>query len=319
MAQHTSLEAAIDRMAASSALPHKRLPHWGRPILGVIAVAVLLGVIDLMAHAHIDYGFVPEYFASHVMLRAVWSTIELAIVAQATGIVLGGIVAAMRVSHNPVASVIAAVYTWLFRAIPALVQLLLWYNLALVVARLQIPIPFTHLYLLDVNTNEIVTTFTAAWIGLALNESAYMSEIIRAGLLGVDHGQREAADALGMTPLQSARRVVVPQAMRVIVPPTFNDFINMIKETSLASVISYMELTQAASAVSSANLQIIPALFAASIWYIILVTAATGLQSVIERRLGRGADSHGDRQTSDARGWFGRLVGNLNPMTAVMR
>lgn len=324
MTSRSPLEAAGAKLAASSGLPDRRLRHWGRPVLGVVAVLILLGVVDLMAHANIDYGFVPEYFTSPVMLGAVWRTIELAIVAQATGIVIGGIVAGMRVSHNPVARWIAAVYTWLFRAIPALVQLLLWYNLALVVAHLQIPIPFTHIYLLDVDTNSVITTFTAAWIGLALNESAYMSEIIRAGLLGVDAGQREAAVALGMTPAQSSRRVIIPQALRVIVPPTFNDFINMIKETSLASVISYLELTQAANAVSSASLQIIPALFAASVWYIILVTSATALQSVIERRLGRSAGGRTGRTgrtgtTGGARGWLARAVRNLNPVTAVTR
>jgi polar amino acid transport system permease protein len=276
-------------------LPDRRLLHWGRPILAVVVVLIVAGIVDLLVHANIDYSFVPTYFTSDVMLHAVLRTIELAVVAQASGIVIGGIVAGMRVSQNPVASWVAAFYTWLFRAIPALVQLLLWYNLALVVKTLEVPIPFTHVFLFKVDTNTVITTFTAAWIGLTLNESAYMSEIIRAGLLGVNRGQREAAFALGMSPVQAARRVIVPQALRTVVPPTFNDFINMIKETSLASVISYIELTEAASKVSSANLEIIPALFAASIWYIILVTVATGIQRVIEQKVGRGHErtAHG--------------------------
>jgi polar amino acid transport system permease protein len=142
-----------------------------------------------------------------------------------------------------------------------------------------------------------------------------MSEIIRAGLIGVDPGQREAAQALGMTPGQAARRVIFPQALRTIVPPTSNDFINMIKETSLASVISYVELTEAASNVSSANLQIIPALFAASVWYIILVTIATGLQRIVEQKVGRGA---GDQRGSQ-RGLLTGLRSALSPLPVLSR
>jgi polar amino acid transport system permease protein len=309
-----SSDAAPDRRSLEE-LPVRSLTHWGRPALAVIVVLVILGVVDLMAHADIDYSFVPTFFTSGVMLDGALRTIELAVVAQATAIVLGGIIAAMRVSHNPVASWVAAFYTWLFRAIPALVQLLLWFNLALVVKTLEIPIPFTHLFLFQEDTNKIITIFTAAWIALALNESAYMSEIIRAGLIGVDHGQQEAAHALGMTPGQAARRVTIPQALRTIVPPTSNDFINMIKETSLASVISYVELTEAANNVSSADLQIIPALFAASAWYIILVTAATGLQQFAEKKVGRGA---GDQRGSQGRFLTG-LRSALNPLPVLSR
>lgn len=296
-------------------LPTRRLVHWERPALAVVVVLVILGVVDLMAHADIDYSFVPTFFTSSVMLGGALRTVELALVAQATAVALGGIVAAMRVSRNPVASSVAAFYTWLFRAIPALVQLLLWFNLALVVKTLEIPIPFTHLFIFQANTNKIITTFTAAWIGLSLNESAYMSEIIRAGLIGVDTGQREAAQALGMTPGQTARRVIIPQALRTIVPPTSNDFINMIKETSLASVISYVELTEAASNVSSANLQIIPALFAASAWYIILVTIATGVQRIVEQKVGRGV---GDQRGSQ-KGLLTGLRSALNPLPVLSR
>jgi polar amino acid transport system permease protein len=296
-------------------LPVRRLVHWERPALAVVVVLVILGVVDLMAHADINYSFVPSFFTSGVMLGGALRTVELALVAQATAVMLGGIVAAMRVSRNPVASSVAAFYTWIFRSIPALVQLLLWFNLALVVKTLEIPIPFTHLFLFQEDTNKVITTFTAAWIGLALNESAYMSEIIRAGLIGVDPGQREAAHALGMTPGQTARRVIFPQALRTIVPPTSNDFINMIKETSLASVISYVELTEAASNVSSANLQIIPALFAASVWYIILVTIATGLQRIVEQKVGRGA---GDQRGSQ-KGLLTGLRSALSPLPVLSR
>lgn len=314
MAADERRDAAPGRRPADE-LPVRRLRHWERPALAVVVVLVILGVVDLLAHADITYSLVPTFFTSGVMLGGALRTIELAVVAQASAVVLGGVVAAMRVSRNPVASWVAAGYTWLFRSIPALVQLLLWFNLALVVKTLEVPIPFTHLFLFQASTNSVITTFTAAWIGLALNESAYMSEIIRAGLIGVDQGQREAAHALGMTPAQAARRVIIPQALRTIVPPTSNDFINMIKETSLASVISYVELTEAASNVSSADLQIIPALFAASVWYIILVTVATGLQRLAEQRVGRGAGDQRGSRGKNRTGWRSAL----NPLPVLGR
>lgn len=295
------------------------LRHPGRPILAIIVIVLLAVIVDLFVNANIEYSFVPKYLLSGVMIGAVGRTIGLAVVAQASGILIGAAIAGMRVSSNPVAKAFAAGYTWLFRGIPALVQLLLWYNLALVVPHLKLGIPFTSMTLFSVDTNHVITTFTAAWIGLALNESAYMSEIIRAGVLSVDPGQQEAALAVGMSPLQVTRRVTVPQAMRVIIPPTSNDFINMIKETSLASVISYMELTEAANSVSSANLQIMPALFAASIWYLVLVTAATLLQTAVERRLGTGDSGTRATGRTARRKRLAGLAGNLNPLDAMVR
>jgi polar amino acid transport system permease protein len=190
------------------------------------------------------------------------------------------VVALLRISRNPVASAFAGAYTWLFRGLPVLLQILLWYNLALI-------FPTLTLGFAEVETNAVMTTFVAAFLGLALNESAYMAEIVRAGLKSVDKGQIEAAQSIGQTPAQRLRRVVLPQAMRVIIPPTGNDFINMLKGTAMASVIGYVELIRAASNISSFNLQVMETLIAAAVWYMVVVSVASVGQHYLERGFDR--------------------------------
>jgi polar amino acid transport system permease protein len=184
----------------------------------------------------------------------------------------------MRLSHNPVTSTVSWFYIWLFRGTPVLVQLLIWYNLALV-----FPTMFGH------STSDIMTPFVAALLGLGINEGAYMAEIVRAGIGSVDHGQTEAAHALGMTSGQTLRRVVLPQAMRVIIPPTGNEFINMLKTSSLAYTIQYSELLLSAVSIYTRNLQVIELLFTVSLWYLLLTSVFSIGQYYVERRFARGA------------------------------
>ncbi len=277
------------------------LRHWGRWVSGVIVLALVAAVIAGLSRAQINYGSVPGFFSESVMLTGLVHTLLLAIACEALGIALGTILATMRVSANPVASWTAWAYIWIFRGVPVLLQLLLWYNLALVVKTIAIP------GLFSVPTNQIMTPFVAALLGLGLNESAYMAEIVRAGFNSVDKGQIEAAYAIGLTPGKTLRRVTLPQAMRVIIPPTGNDFINMLKETSLASVIAYLELVQAATNIYSRNLQVIEALLAAAIWYMILVTLASIGQHYIERAFSP------DRRTSSGPSMLARIQGSLRP------
>jgi polar amino acid transport system permease protein len=168
-----------------------------------------------------------------------------------------------------------------------LLQILLWYNLALIFPRLTVGVPFTDVVFLDVSTNDVMTTFVAAFLGLALNESAYMAEIVRAGLKSVDRGQIEAAQSIGQTPMQRMARIVLPQAMRIIIPPTGNDFINMLKGTAMASVIGYLELIKAANNISSFNLQVMETLIAAAFWYMVIVSVASIGQYYLERSFDR--------------------------------
>jgi polar amino acid transport system permease protein len=272
-------------LAVGEELPIVRLRHWGRWISGAVVLGLLALLGVALAQAQIDYGSVPEFLWYRVVLVGLLNTVLLAVIAQGSAIVIGVVIALMRRSVNPVARWFAAAYIWLFRGLPVLLQILIWYNLALVFTYISIPLPFGG-YLLHEQTNVLVTAFVAALLGLALNESAYMAEIVRAGLNSVDGGQAEAAKSIGMGPLLTLRRVVLPQAMRVIIPPTGNDFINMLKGTSIASVIGVTELIHAANNISSNNLLVMETLLAAAIWYMVVVTIAGIGQHYLERSFG---------------------------------
>jgi polar amino acid transport system permease protein len=264
-----------------------RLKHWGRWVSAAVIVLLFVVLVFAAAQGDIDYAAIPAYLVSPVILEGLVNTLILAVVAQVSAIVIGIVIALMRISKNPVAQAFASGYTWLFRGLPVLLQILLWYNLALIFPRLQIGIPFTDVSVIDVSTNDIMTTFVAAFLGLALNESAYMAEIVRAGLKSVDRGQIEAAQSIGETPAQRMTRIILPQAMRVIIPPTGNDFINMLKGTAMASVIGYMELIKAANNISSFNLQVMETLIAAAVWYMVVVSVASVGQYYLERAFDR--------------------------------
>jgi polar amino acid transport system permease protein len=271
--------------ATDAELPIVRLRHWGRWVSAVVILALLGGLGDLLAQAKILYDTVPGFVWYRVMLVGLLNTVLLAVFAQVIAIVLGIVVALMRRSANPVTRVVSAGYVWLFRGLPVLLQILLWFNLALVFEFVSVPSPFGG-YLVHEPTNVVISAFIAALLGLALNESAYMAEIVRAGLASVDRGQVEAAKSIGMTPSTTFGRVVLPQAMRVIIPPTGNDFINMLKSTSMASVIGVTELIHAANNISSNNLLVMETLLAAAIWYMVVVTVASIGQHFLERAFG---------------------------------
>ena len=266
-------------------LPIVRLRHWGRWVSAVLIVGVLALVVTTLTRAQIDWVSVPDFVVYRVMLVGLVNTVLLAVIAQTVAIVIGVVIALMRRSANPVSRWFATGYIWLFRGLPVLLQILIWYNLALVIPTISIPLPFGG-YLVDEPTNVLVSAFTAALLGLALNESAYMAEIVRAGLNSVDSGQVEAAKSIGMGPAMTLRRVVLPQAMRVIIPPTGNDFVDMLKGTSIASVIGVTELLHAANNISSHNLLVMETLFAAAVWYMLVVTIAGVGQHYLERTFG---------------------------------
>jgi polar amino acid transport system permease protein len=180
-------------------------------------------------------------------------------------------------------------YVWLFRGTPVLVQILFWSFISALYPRISFGVPFGGPELLHGSANAVITPFVAAILALGLNEGAYMAEIVRAGIISVDEGQTEAAHALGMTRLQTMRRIVLPQAMRVIIPPTGNETISMLKTTSLVSVIAYSELLYSAQLIYSVNYRQIPLLLVASAWYLIMTTVLSIGQYYIERRYSRGA------------------------------
>ncbi|HEV7835421.1 MAG TPA: amino acid ABC transporter permease [Caballeronia sp.] len=286
------LSASNDRASAAgnaesftniSHFEHVPRRYYGRYLASVVILAIVAYIVVAFARGQIDWVVVGRFLTAKSILTGLGDTIVMTILAMALGIVLGVIVAIMRLSTNPVMQAVAHGYVWLFRGTPVILQLLLWFNLALVFPVMGIP------GLFEFRTVDIMTPFLAALLGLGINQGAYTSEVVRAGLLSVDTGQYEAAKSIGMPKLQALRRVILPQAMRVIVPPIGNELIGMVKLTSLASVIQYAEMLHSAENIYYANARVIELLMVAGVWYLIIVTVLSLLQSRVERRFARGA------------------------------
>ncbi|MFC0388915.1 amino acid ABC transporter permease [Muricoccus vinaceus] len=276
-------DEAEDRHALDIALlPHVRPRHWGR----IASAAVLLALLTLLARAfaqgQIAWTVVAQYLTWGTILEGLRNTVLMALAAMALGLVLGVLAAVARASPNPVLRAAAIFYAWLFRGTPVILQLLLWFNLALIFPVIGIPGIWSE------RTVAVMTPFLAALLGLGLNQGAYTSEIVRAGMISVDAGQYEAAKSIGLTYGQSLRRIILPQAMRVIVPPLGNEFIGMIKTTSLASVIQYAELLHNAENIYYANTKVMELLLVAAFWYLVLVSLLSAGQAALERRVSRG-------------------------------
>jgi polar amino acid transport system permease protein len=222
------------------------------------------------------------------VLDALVVTLELTVLSMAIGIVLGVVLAVMRLSRNPLVSGASFAYVWLFRATPVIVQILFWGNIAALYPRIDIGIPLGPSFT-SLDSNSVITVFWAGVLALGLNEAAYMAEIVRAGIISVDEGQTEAAQSLGMTRLQTMQRIVLPQAMRVIVPPTGNETISMLKTTSLVAFIAVSELLYTVQQIYAVNYQTIPLLIVASIWYLVITSVLMVGQYYVERYFGRGA------------------------------
>jgi polar amino acid transport system permease protein len=243
-------------------------------------------------HAPLNWRFrwdvVGQYFTSSEILRGLVVTLELTVLAMAIGIVLGVLIAIMRISKSRLLTSTAWTYTWFFRGTPVLVQLIFWFAISAVFPKLTVGLPFLPVTFLHFNATAFFTPFHAAVTAFGLNEAAYFSEIARAGLLSIDEGQIEAASSLGMTRRQTLRLVILPQAMRVILPPTGNEVISMLKTTSLASFVGVIELLGAAQNIYAANYLTIPLLIVASLWYMIVTTVLSIGQFYIERHFSRG-------------------------------
>ncbi len=257
--------------------------HWGRLVGALVVLALLVLLVRAFAGADtIQWDVVGEYLTHDTVVEGALRTLWITVVSMALGVVLGVLLAVMRLSDNQVLSGVAWGYIWFFRGTPVLVQLFLWYNLALI-------FPILDLGFYRDEMNDVMTPFLAALLGLGLNEAAYMAEIARAGVLSVDHGQTEAAHALGMSRTRTTRRIVLPQAMRVIIPPTGNEFINMLKTSSLVSVIQYEELFRAGNIISSRNLAVMEMLLVVTVWYLALTTVFSVGQYYLERYYARGS------------------------------
>jgi polar amino acid transport system permease protein len=263
-------------------LPLVRPRHWGRWGAATVLVLLLGLLVRAFALGQIEWAFVWRFLTVRSILTGVANTVVMSLCAMALGIALGVTAAVMRMSPNPVLRSMSAGYVWLFRGMPVILQLLLWFNLALVFPDLGIPGVWSA------HTVDVMTPFVAALLGLGVNQGAYTSEVVRAGILSVNVGQHEAAQSIGMSRMKALRRIILPQAMRVVIPPMGNEFIGMIKLTSLASVIQYAEVLHSAENIYYANSRVIELLMVAGIWYLGIVSVLTPLQMLLEKRFSRG-------------------------------
>ena len=248
--------------------------------MAVLALALL---VRAFAQGAIAWSVVGQFLTAPAILAGVANTCAMTAAAMALGLGLGLLFAVMALSPNPVLRVAAGGYVWFFRGTPLLLQLLIWFNLALVFPRLGITGVATW------RTVDVITPFVATLLGLGINQGAYTAEVVRAGILSVDPGQVEAARSIGMTRLLLLRRVVLPQAMRVIIPPVGNEVVSMVKLTSVASVIGYAEVLHSAQTVYYANARVIELLIVAAAWYLLAVTVLSLGQVALERRFAGGA------------------------------
>lgn len=222
-----------------------------------------------------DFGTVWDFLFEPVILEGLWETLKISFFAMILGIVLGVVLGVMRVSRNPIASTFSGLYVWFWRATPVILQVLMMY--------------FGLRQLIDDDIfRDNWTRFRAAVIIFGLNEAAYMAEIARSGINAVESGQMDAAKSLGMTNMQAMRRIILPQAIRVMVPPTGNEFIALLKNTSILFAIGIVELTNAAKIQAARNFKIMELYTVAAFWYLVVVTGFSILQAELERRLAAG-------------------------------
>jgi polar amino acid transport system permease protein len=297
--------------------PIKAVPvrHPGRWVLiAVIGLLTAMFVHVLVTNDQFDWRFIfLEYqpgkrgvMFTEPVLEGLRGTVLLTITSMLIGVVLGVVIAIMRLSDNPILKTVAFVYTWFFRAVPRLVLAVLFGNLNILWNRIGFGLPFDHqigrLFGIDdlnaqfysVKASDLLAGFVAGMLALGLSEAAYMAEIVRAGIQSVDPGQAEAATALGLSRSQVLRRVVLPQAMRVIVPPTGNEVIALVKDTSLVAYVPVtFELYFQLNAIKARTFVVFPVLVAAVIWYLILCTILMTGQYFLERHFGRGYGTTG--------------------------
>jgi polar amino acid transport system permease protein len=274
--------ASIETRLPAEAIKAVPVRHYGRWLSGVIVVALLVALVYAFAQGNVQWHAVPDKLFDNTVVQGAGRTLMITVLSMVLGVVLGVVLAVMRMSKNPVTSGVAWLYIWFFRGTPVYVQLLLWFNLALIFPILNIPFIYKN------EMTDVMTPFMCALLGLGLNEAAYMAEICRAGIQSVDEGQAEASHALGMTQSKTMRRVVLPQALRVIIPPTGNEFINMLKTSSLTVAVTYPELLRATSSIGSTSYAVMEMLFVASIWYIAMTSVFSVGQFYLERRYSRG-------------------------------
>ena len=270
-------------------LPVVPLRHPGTWAASALVAAIAAAAAwSVATNPAFQWPVVAQYLFDPQILAGLGRTLELTVAAMLLGLVLGTTLAVMRLSANPLLSVLSWLYIWFFRSVPVLVQLIFWYNFGALYARITLKVPWGPV-LYSASTNAVITPLTAALAGLGLAQAAYTAEVIRAGIQSVPPGQTRAAKALGMGPATIFRRIVLPQAMRVVIPPVGNEVVSMVKGTSLVSVIAMADLLYTAQLIYARTYETIPLLIVASLWYLAVVSLLSAGQHALERRFRRGA------------------------------
>ena len=257
--------------------------HPKRWVVSIILIVILLWLIHAFVDADISWRVVQQYLFSPSILWGLLATVAITLCSMLLGLILGVLFAVMRLSDNPVARSVASLYLWVFRGTPVYVQLLMWFNIALV-------FPTISFFGSEIKTVDVVTPFIAALLGLGVNEGAYLTEIIRGGIMSVDAGSVEAADALGIPRFRVFRRIVMPQAMHIIVPSLGNQFIGMLKTSSLASAVAYEEMLLRAQQIYFVNNFVMELLFVAATWYLITTSLISIVQYFVEKFYSKGTE-----------------------------
>ncbi|MGW1892544.1 amino acid ABC transporter permease [Streptomyces sp. NPDC002004] len=278
---------AKDDPASLKVVPARHYARWVAAVAVIVLVAQF--VHGLFTNPVWEWGVFRDYVLSETIVQAVWVTLQLTACATVLGFLLGTVLAFMRLSRSPVLQTVAWTYIWIFRSIPMIVQLVFWFNLSALYKELGVGIPFGPVFW-SFDSNSLVGTIGAAVIGLTLHQAAYAAEIVRGGVIAVDHGQLEAAAALGIPRLRQIRRIVLPQAMRAILPTAGNEIIGLLKGTSVVYVMSIGELFYQVQVIYGRNGRVIPLLLVATAWYVLLTSLLSVAQYYVERRYARGAN-----------------------------
>lgn len=264
--------------------------HPWRWVGSLFAALVLVGIVHSLAtNPRWEWGVFAQWFLAPAVLQGLLKTLLLTLAATLLSVVLGTGLALARLSGSPLLASLAWAYIWFFRSLPALLVLIILYNFAYLYDHISLGVPFTDRVWLQWSTVDVLSQFTVAVLGLGMMQAAYTAEIIRGGILGVDQGQHEAAAALGLPASRRILRIILPQALRAIVPTAFNEVIGMVKGTSIVYVLALPELFYTVQVIYNRTQAVIPLLIVATVWYLLITSVLTGVQFYVERYFARGA------------------------------
>jgi polar amino acid transport system permease protein len=287
--------AVADQVAHLKIVPQRQYGIWVGTALALLVAGLIIRAFAV--NPAFAWNTAYGYILHPPILRGLGTTLLLTVVIMAVAIVIGTVIAIMRVSPSPILRAFAGAYVWFFRGVPALIQLIFWFNLSLLVREISLTLPFVGT-IFSVRTNDLMTPFLSAVVALSLCEAGYMAEIIRAGIKSVPSGQAEAASALGMPYRTILKRIILPQAMRFVVPPTGNEAINLLKMTSLVTFIAVDDLFYSAQSIYARTFETIPLLIVVAFWYLAVVSIMSVGQHFLERHFGR-SDKREESMLSD--------------------